>query len=79
MTPSFNKKTVTAISRLLAVVAVAIYFKRNAKISYFKVYPFTSPVKSYFLIVLEKKGNEFLEKPSHECFIIAAKKGNIPF
>ena len=76
MTLSFNKRTVTAISRLLA--AVAIYFKRNAKISYFKVYPLTSPVKSYFLIVSEKRGNEFLEKPFHECFIITAKKGNIP-
>ena len=78
MTLSFNKRTVTAISRLLAAVAVAIYFKRNANISYFKVYPFTSPVKSYFLIVSEKRGNEFLEKPFHECFIITAKKGNIP-
>ena len=78
MTLSFNRRTLTAISCLLAAVAVAIYFKRNAKISYFKVYPFTSPVKSYFLIVSEKRGNEFLEKPFHECFIITAKKGNIP-
>ena len=42
------------------------------------MYPFTSPVKYYFLIDSEKRGNESLEKPFYECFIITAKKGNIP-
>ena len=42
-----------------------------------KKYPFTSPVKSYFLIDSEKKRSESLEKPFYECFIIIAKKGNI--
>ena len=42
------------------------------------MYPFTSPVKYYFLIDSEKRRNESLEKPFYDCFIITAKKGNIP-
>ena len=61
---------------LIVVVVVAIYFKRQRY--HIKMNPFTSPVKYYFLIDLEKRGNESLEKPFYECFIITAKKGNIP-
>ena len=42
-----------------------------------KKHPFTSPVKSHFLIDSEKKRSESLEKTFYECFIIIAKKGNI--
>ena len=45
------------MTRLMVVVVVDIYFRRNPKIPDFKVYPFTSLVKSYFLIDSEKREN----------------------
>ena len=58
--------------------SVVIYFWRNPKISHFKVYPFTSLVKSYFLVDSKRRVSGFMEKPFYECFIIIAKKRNIP-
>ena len=35
-------------------------------------------MKSNFLVDSEKRGSEFKEKPFYECFIIIAKRRNIP-